>query len=98
MALTDQREVIAASLAGFDSRPLTEAAVALFETLGYNSERRLALQPNTVATFLSTFDQRHSLPADPGGLVTGSMMHWSGRPRRRDRDRNRLLRYSKRPR
>ena len=64
MVVTDQRETIVDALAGFDSRPLAEAAIALFKTLGYASERRLALQPNTVATFLSTFDQGHSLPAD----------------------------------
>jgi adenine-specific DNA-methyltransferase len=62
--MTDQRQTIADALMDFESRPLREAGISFFEALGYHSERRLTLQPNTVETFLTTFDQKHSLPAN----------------------------------
>lgn len=55
MSLTDQRQPIKAALADFESRPLREAAIAFFDTLGYTSDKRLALD-NNPATFLAEFD------------------------------------------
>ncbi len=35
---------------------MSDAAIGLFDTLGYRSAKRLPLQPNTVASFLDAFD------------------------------------------
>ena len=49
--MTDLRQQISAALAAFTQRPLANAAIALFETLGYRSKKRLALD-NTPDAFL----------------------------------------------
>jgi hypothetical protein len=41
----------------FSPAPLREAAIGLFECLGYRSEKRLDLKPNTKDGFLNTFAQ-----------------------------------------
>ena len=42
--MTDLRQQISDALAAFTQRPLADAAIALFETLGYRSEKRLAMR------------------------------------------------------
>ncbi|HEY9175900.1 MAG TPA: hypothetical protein VI136_26770, partial [Verrucomicrobiae bacterium] len=51
------KTTIQAALAGFASQPLASAATALFDALGYRSQKRLALTPNTPGNFLATFAQ-----------------------------------------
>jgi len=41
--MTDLRQQISDAPAAFTQRPLADAATALFETLGYRSEKRLTL-------------------------------------------------------
>lgn len=53
----DQKREIELALKNFSSRPLSEAALHLFDVLGYRSGRRLSLKDNTPATFLATFAQ-----------------------------------------
>jgi hypothetical protein len=49
--MTDLRQQISDALTAFTQRPLADAAIALFETLGYRSEKRIALD-NTPDAFL----------------------------------------------
>ena len=58
---TDQREAITAALRDFGAYPLPEAATRLFATLGYKSEKRLRIAPNTREKFLATFAQGKTL-------------------------------------
>jgi hypothetical protein len=58
------KHAIAASLASFATKPLAEAATALFESLGYRSEKRIALKPNTAETFAATFAKHRELNPD----------------------------------
>ena len=51
----DIRQRLTAALAGFVKCPLPEAAVEFFASLGYNSEKRIVLKPNTPETFVATF-------------------------------------------
>jgi adenine-specific DNA-methyltransferase len=53
-----QKEAIEESLRAFRSLPLEKASLNLFEVLGYKSEKRLSLKPNTTSTFLATFVQQ----------------------------------------
>ena len=50
---TDQRDAIAAALAAFAARPLTDAARGLFAALGY-ADRRVPLA--TPKAFIGQFD------------------------------------------
>ena len=45
------------ALKEFRSQPLDNAALKLFGILGYQSEKRFTLKPNSAATFLSQFGQ-----------------------------------------
>lgn len=64
------RQAIVTSLADFAAKPLPAAATALFESLGYRSQKRLTLKPNTPETFVATFAKEkplhpeHALLAD----------------------------------
>ena len=51
----ETKQAIVDSLAGFAGKPLGEAATLLFDSLGYKSEKRIALNPNTAETFTATF-------------------------------------------
>jgi len=51
------------ALKAFAGRPVGEAAIALFEALGYKSEKRLALTPNTAEQFFATFPQNRQFNA-----------------------------------
>ena len=61
MNATQTRQFISTALGAFGSKPLAQAAIALFESLGYRSAKRLALTPNTPANFLTTFEQGRKL-------------------------------------
>ena len=52
---------IAAAIKKFQSQPLAEAALDLLGVLGYTSEKRLSLKPNTLANFLANFSQGRPL-------------------------------------
>ena len=51
----ETKQSIVTSLAGFANKPLAEASTALFESLGYRSQKRLALKPNTADAFIAQF-------------------------------------------
>ncbi|MCX7144204.1 MAG: tetratricopeptide repeat protein, partial [Proteobacteria bacterium] len=53
------RQAIEAALTKFTSQPLADAASYLLGVLGYTSNKRLPLKPNTLANFLATFSQGH---------------------------------------
>ncbi len=58
------KQAIVDSLAGFAGKPLAEAATVLFESLGYKSEKRIALKPNTAEAFTATFARDRPLNPD----------------------------------
>jgi type I restriction-modification system DNA methylase subunit len=60
----ETKQAIVTSLAGFAHKPLTDAATALFESLGYKSQKRIVLQPNTAETFFATFAKEKPLNPD----------------------------------
>ncbi len=51
------KQAIESALKDFSKKPLAQAATDLFESLGYTSEKRLVLSPNSREQFLSTFAQ-----------------------------------------
>jgi hypothetical protein len=55
------RQAVRNALSDFAVKPLGDAALALFEMLGYRSEKRLILTPNTADTFVATFVQDRPL-------------------------------------
>jgi hypothetical protein len=64
--MSDQqtKQAILASLKAFAAKPLAPAAIALFESLGYRSTKRLVLTPNSPANFLTTFEHGRTLNHD----------------------------------
>jgi hypothetical protein len=69
--MTDLRQQISEALTAFAQRPLADAAIALFETLGYRSEKRLQLG-NTPEAFLDHFDR----PEAPLNRERAFVSHW----------------------
>jgi hypothetical protein len=59
-AALDSRPRIAAALAAFGSQPLHTAALGFFNALGYDSERRLRIEPATPQNFLATLAQNRT--------------------------------------
>src|SRR5690348_13317987 len=57
MNTQDLKKSIEAALKMFAIKPVGEAATELFDVLGYRSEKRLALKPDTPDNFLQTFAQ-----------------------------------------
>jgi hypothetical protein len=55
------KNAIVNALAAFGTKPLVEAATALLESLGYKSERRFPLTPNTAKNFVATFGKDRPL-------------------------------------
>jgi adenine-specific DNA-methyltransferase len=55
------KKTIESALQKFPHQPLAEAALHLLEVLGYASQRRLQLSPNTLDTFVATFDQANTI-------------------------------------
>jgi adenine-specific DNA-methyltransferase len=60
----ETKQAIVASLKSFADKPLAAAATALFESLGYKSEKRIVLKPNTAETFVATFAKDKPLNPD----------------------------------
>src|SRR5664280_145713 len=60
----ETKQAIVKSLAAFTNKPLADAATALFESLGYKSQKRITLKPNTAETFVATFAKDKSLNPD----------------------------------
>jgi len=64
MSEKDLKLAIQNAIEQFDRRPLAESATALLELLGYRSEKRLALVPNTAKQFQVEFDPQGRLNAE----------------------------------
>jgi adenine-specific DNA-methyltransferase len=64
------KKTVEAALQTFPNQSLAEAALHLFEVLGYTSQKRLKLSPNNLDTFIATFAQgktlndRYALPGE----------------------------------
>ena len=57
----EYKQQIDNAIRGFANKSLSESAFNLFETLGYRSEKRLSLQPNTPEQFCIEFDAEKEL-------------------------------------
>jgi adenine-specific DNA-methyltransferase len=57
MNTQDLKRPIETALKMFATKPVAEAATELFDVLGYRSEKKLPLKPNTPDNFLQTFAQ-----------------------------------------
>jgi hypothetical protein len=57
----DRKQSIESCLKSFGAGSFRENALSLFETLGYKSERRYILKPNTATQFLATFAHQRAL-------------------------------------
>ncbi len=66
--MTNAKYAIETALKSFSTAPMATAATALFETLGYHSDKRLPLSPNTADEFVRTFG-RDNLPAADKALL-----------------------------
>src|SRR5690606_33511359 len=64
MSDLETKTAIQNALADFAAKPLAEGATALFDSLGYKSQKRIVLKPNTVKTFTETFAKDKSLNPD----------------------------------
>src|SRR5438309_11276409 len=64
MPAVETKQAIANSLASFTSKPLADAATALLESLGYKSQKRIVLKPNTPDSFVATFAKDKPLNPD----------------------------------
>lgn len=64
--MTEQeiKQAVQDAIRAFGSRPCGEAAIALCAELGYRSDKRLSLEPNTAATFVATFGKDKPLNAE----------------------------------
>ena len=60
----ETKRAIEQSLKAFGTAALAPAAIALFESLGYKSQKRLALKPNTPENFVATFAKDKPLHPD----------------------------------
>jgi adenine-specific DNA-methyltransferase len=58
---SDLKHTISECLTKFNQTELKTAAFALFAALGYQSDKRLDIQPNTSSQFLANFDQAGKL-------------------------------------
>ncbi len=57
----DLKQAIQNALGAFENQPLADAALGLLKTLGYHSERRLVLKPNSADQFRMEFDAERQL-------------------------------------
>lgn len=71
MSTQDIKEKIRETLQTFGSSKLAESARLLLTTLGYQSERRIDLSPNTTTAFRAMFDPQNRLNTDRAFLD-----HW----------------------
>jgi hypothetical protein len=58
---TEYKQQIDNAIKTFAKQSLAESAYTLFETLGYQSQKRLSLQPNTAEQFCAEFDTEGEL-------------------------------------
>jgi len=61
MKNTDLKQTIQNTLKTFDGQSLSKAASALFKSLGYYSDKRMALTPNTATQFQVEYDPHNQL-------------------------------------
>jgi adenine-specific DNA-methyltransferase len=61
MTDVELRQAIAGALKRFQIEPLADAATHLWDVLGYASNKRLVLKPNTLSNFLSMFSHGRTL-------------------------------------
>ena len=74
------REAIQAALATCASEPFGQAALKVFDALGYRSEKRLVLLPNSAFTFLETFAGRKPFNKEQALIDDWEVIeHWDGR-------------------
>ncbi|MEO8429813.1 MAG: hypothetical protein ABI651_22215, partial [Verrucomicrobiota bacterium] len=64
MSALETKQTIQTALADFAGKPLADAATALFESLGYKSQKRIVLNPNTAKTFTENFAKDKPLNPD----------------------------------
>jgi hypothetical protein len=64
MSTIDTKRGIETALKSFGAVPLQTAVFGLFEALGYKSQKRLPLVPNTAQTFLAQFGQARPFNAE----------------------------------
>ena len=64
MSAVDTKRGIETALKSFGAMPLQTAAFGLLEALGYKSQKRLPLVPNTAQTFLAQFGQARPFNAE----------------------------------
>ena len=57
----EAKKGIEAAIKNFADRPLADASAQLFKALGYSSEKRLPLEPNSFENFIATFAQGKTL-------------------------------------
>ena len=65
------KQSIVTALSGFATQPLGAAATAFFESLGYRSDKRLSIKPNTPDNFLAHFAQNR-----PFNSELAQVEHW----------------------
>jgi len=60
----DLKAAIQIALTAFEQKSLVEASLGLLQTLGYTSERRLSIRPNTADQFQAEFAARAAINPD----------------------------------
>jgi len=65
----ETKQAIVGALKSFADKPIATAAIALFESLGYRSEKRITLKPNTPETFIATFAKEKPLNPETAMLA-----------------------------
>ncbi len=55
MNVLETKQAIQSALSDLASKPLADAATSLLEVLGYKSQKRMTLKPNTAANFAKSF-------------------------------------------
>ena len=55
MNALETKQAIQSALSDLASKPLADAATSLLEVLGYKSQKRMTLKPNTAANFAKSF-------------------------------------------
>ena len=55
MNALETKQAIQSALSDLASKPLADAATSLLEVLGYTSQKRMTLKPNTAANFAKPF-------------------------------------------
>ena len=61
MPNTELKQTIQNALKAFEEHPLLKAATSLLETLGYKSDKRIVLIPNTAAQFRAMFEKQSQM-------------------------------------